>query len=60
MLANMLTLKWRRNGMPAARSYIFYRGEKFQVEFYFTQKGKCRQKNIMILPMNRSKLSFLL
>ena len=26
-------------GCPSQEEYIFYRGEKFQIEFYFTQKG---------------------
>ena len=26
-------------GCPLQDEYIFYRGEKFQIEFYFTQKG---------------------
>ena len=31
-------------GCPLQEEYIFYRGERFQVEFYFTQRGEMPAK----------------
>jgi hypothetical protein len=31
-------------GCPSQEEYVFYRGEKFQVEFYFTEKGRMPAK----------------
>ena len=48
-------------GCPSPEEYIFYRGEKFQVEFYFTQKGDMPAKEYLELvdEQIKSKLSAL-
>ena len=33
--------------MPKTKEYIFYQGEKFQVEFYFTDAGKLPAKDYL-------------
>lgn len=33
--------------IPRKENYIFYQGEKFQVEFYFTREGRVPAKNYM-------------
>ncbi len=46
-------------GCPSQEEYIFYRGEKFQVEFYFTQKGKMPAKEYLGLVDEQVKLKLL-
>ena len=33
--------------LPKKEDYIFYQGEKFQVEFYFTKTGKIPAKEYL-------------
>ena len=33
--------------LPKKEDYIFYQGEKFQVEFYFTKTGKMPAKEYL-------------
>lgn len=37
----------RTTTMPKTEEYIFYQGEKFQVEFYFTEAGKLPAKKYL-------------
>ena len=46
-------------GCPSQEEYIFYRGEKFQVEFYFTQKGKMPAKEYLGIVDEQVKLKLL-
>jgi hypothetical protein len=36
-------------GCPPQEEYIFYRGDRYQVEFYFTQKGEMPAKEYIDL-----------
>jgi len=52
--------------LPKKEDYIFYQGEKFQVEFYFTKTGKIPAKeylekeslDIQVKPVNHRFFSF--
>ena len=43
-------------GCLPQEAYVFYRGAKFQVEFYFTAKGKMPAKEYFELADERIKL----
>ncbi len=46
-------------GCPPQEDYVFYRGEKFQIEFYFTQKGKMPAKEHLDFVDEQVKLKLL-
>jgi hypothetical protein len=46
-------------GCPLQEDYILYRGEKFQIEFYFTQKGKMPAKEYLGVLDEQVKLKLL-
>jgi len=41
--------------LPKKEDYIFYQGEKFQVEFYFTKTGKIPAKEYLEKARNMKK-----
>ena len=41
--------------LPEKEDYIFYQGEKFQVEFYFTKTGKTPSKEYLEKARNMKK-----
>jgi len=41
--------------LPKKEDYIFYQGEKFQVEFYFTKTGKIPAKEYLWKAKNMKK-----
>ena len=41
--------------LPEKEDYIFYQGEKFQVEFYFTKTGKIPAKEYLEKARNMKK-----
>ena len=41
--------------LPEKEDYIFYQGEKFQVEFYFTKTGKMPAKEYLEKARNMKK-----
>jgi hypothetical protein len=41
--------------LPKKEDYIFYQGEKFQVEFYFTKTGKIPAKEYLEKAKNMKK-----
>jgi len=43
-------------GCPPQEEYIFYQGEKFRVEFYFTDKGRMPAKEYLELVKEQVKL----
>lgn len=44
---------------PKIEEYVFYRGEKFQVEFYFDEKGKLPAKKQLELSSYQVQLKLL-
>jgi len=46
-------------GCPSQEEYVFYHGEKFQVEFYFTQKGKMPAKEFLGIVDDQVRLKLL-
>lgn len=46
-------------GCPLQEEYVLYRGEKFQIEFYFTQKGKMPAKEYLGVVDEQVKLKLL-
>src|SRR5437870_121907 len=45
--------------VPIREDYVFYEGQKFSVEFYFTQKGKMPAKEYFDLAEELVKVKFL-
>ena len=43
-------------GRPREENYVFYQGEKFRIEFYFTQKGEMPAKEFFDLADEQVKL----
>lgn len=52
----MITSKGAKMKIPTQEDYIFYEGEKFRVEFYFTQKGEIPAKEYLKLSDKQVRL----